>query len=305
MADAPDPSTRARSSGAYIGRFAPSPTGPLHLGSLVAAVGSFVDARRNGGRWLMRIEDLDTARIVPGCADSILHTLELFGLRWDGEVEYQSRQKDRYLHALESLQSRGLTFECSCSRREATNTGDSGYPGTCRAGPARPGPTAIRFRIDDDQRVRFEDLVQGWCQFDLRTLGDFVVRRRDGAFAYQLAVVVDDAERGVTDVIRGADLLESTAWQIALQQALGYDSPRYGHLPLVVEPPQGKLSKSRRSVAVEAGRAVPQLIAALRLLQHPPPAELARAGVSELLAWAGSTWSLERLRGLREVTPAS
>ena len=295
----------ARTAVSYVGRFAPSPTGPLHLGSLVAAVGSFLDARHNAGLWRVRVEDLDTERNVPGCSAVILRTLELFGLHWDGEVEYQSRQIERYAAALETLKSHGLTFECSCSRRSLTNTGDTGYPGTCRNGPARPGPTATRFRIPAEPAVQFEDLVQGTCKFDLHSLGDVVIRRRDGVFAYQLAVVVDDAKQGVTDVIRGADLLESTAWQVALQSALGSVTPRYGHLPLVVEPTQGKLSKSRRSLAIDSRHAGPQLIAALQLLQHPPPVELAHAAPQELLAWATNAWQLQRLRGLRDVTPAT
>ncbi len=293
---------RRRASSGYVGRFAPSPTGALHLGSLVAAVGSFLDARRNGGRWLLRVEDLDTARIVPGCSDSILRTLELFGLWWDGETDYQSRHRGRYVAALETLKSHGLTFECSCSRRELTNIGDTGYPGTCRGGPTRPGPTATRFRVDENTSVQFEDRMQGPCKLDLGSLGDVVIKRRDGVVAYQLAVVVDDQEQRVTDVIRGADLLESTAWQIALQRALGAATPRHGHLPLVVEPTRGKLSKSRHSLAVDTGRAGPQLIAALRLLQHSPPAELEHASARELLAWAINEWQPDRLHGVRNVS---
>lgn len=287
-------------SRAYVGRFAPSPTGPLHLGSLVAALGSFLDARHHEGRWLVRIEDLDAQRVIPGGSTGILRTLESFGLHWDGEVEYQSRHTERYSAALGELQARGLTFECSCSRRELSNTGDPGYPGTCRGGPTKSGPTATRFRVGDSS-VQFEDLLQGTCRFELARLGDPIVRRRDGAFSYQLAVVVDDARQGITDVVRGSDLLESTAWQIGLQRALGVITPRYGHLPLVVEPQYGKLAKSRHSVAVGA-RPVPQLVAALQLLQHAPPAELAMATPLELLAWAANSWQPQRLRGVRTVT---
>lgn len=285
----------------YVGRFAPSPTGSLHLGSLVAALGSYLDARHNNGRWLVRMEDLDAARVVPGCGAEILRTLELFGLQWDGEVEYQSRRAPGYTAALETLKSTGLTFECSCSRREVSNTGDTGYPGTCRSGPARPGPTATRFRVPEGS-VEFHDLLQGACEFDLRSLGDPIVRRRDGVLSYQLAVVVDDALQGITDVVRGADLLESTAWQIALQRALGLASPRYGHLPLVLEPLRGKLAKSRRSLGIDAAAPAPQLIAALHLLQHPPPPEAAHAPVAELVAWATDSWEPQRLRGVRNVT---
>ena len=290
-----------RVPGAYVGRFAPSPTGPLHLGSLVAAVGSYLDARHHAGRWLVRIEDLDTARVIPGCTAEMLRTLEVFGLHWDGEVELQSQHTDRYAAALDALRSRDLTFECSCSRRELSNTEDTGYPGTCRGGPTRLGPTATRLRVADCS-VQFDDLLQGLCKFELRALGDPVVRRRDGAFAYQLAVVVDDAGQGITDVVRGADLLDSTAWQIALQRALGLATPRYGHLPLVIEPLRGKLAKSRRSLAVGT-QPTPQLIAALQLLQHPAPTELAQATPLELLAWATNSWQPQRLRGTRTVTP--
>lgn len=289
------------SAGDYVGRFAPSPTGALHLGSLVAALGSYLDARRNNGSWLVRMEDLDTARAVPGCSAEILRTLELFGLQWDGEVEYQSRRTERYAAALETLKSNHLTFECSCTRRQVLNTGDTGYPGTCRSGPARPGPTATRFRVPEGS-VQFTDTLQGPCQFDLGALGDPVVRRRDGVLSYQLAVVVDDAQQGITHVVRGADLLDSTAWQIALQRALGFATPRYGHLPLILEPRRGKLAKSRHSLAIAAAAPAPQLIAALQLLQHPPPAEAAHASTRELLAWATDSWQPQRLYGLRNVT---
>jgi glutamyl-Q tRNA(Asp) synthetase len=295
--------TRSRSS--YVGRFAPSPTGPLHLGSLVAAVGSYLDARKAGGRWLLRMEDLDTARVVPGCSDEILRTLEDFGLCWDGEVEYQSRRTPLYAEALNSLRTRGLTFECSCSRRELTTNSETGYPGTCRTRPTRCGPTATRFKVDDSAVVSFDDAVQGACRFEMRALGDTVIRRRDGAFAYQLAVVVDDADQGVSDIIRGADLLQSTAWQIQLQQALQLPRPRYGHLPLVVEAARGKLAKSRRSLAIEPALAPSQLSQALCLLQHKPPAGLHRAHPAALLDWASAHWSLDTFHGIREIVVAT
>ena len=284
----------------YIGRFAPSPTGPLHLGSLVAAVGSFLDARKAGGRWLLRMEDLDTSRIIPGCSDTMLQTLEAFGLLWDGQVEFQSRRIPSYVESLQALRARGLTFECSCSRRELTQF-DTGYPGTCRRGPTKScGPTATRFRVDDTI-VSFHDRIQGECQFDLRALGDPVIRRRDGIFAYQLAVVVDDGAQDVSDVVRGTDLLQSTAWQIRLQQALGLRIPRYAHLPLIVEKTGGKLSKSRRSLAIEPAHASTQLSEALRLLKHNPPAELQRASPDELLAWAITRWTLDPVQGEKEI----
>jgi glutamyl-Q tRNA(Asp) synthetase len=270
------------------------------LGSLVAAVGSFLDARKAGGRWLVRMEDLDVTRVVPGCSDSMLSALEAFGLHWDGEVVFQSQRIALYSEALQALRADGSTFECSCSRRELSQA-DTGYPGTCRAGPARIcSSTATRFRVDDSC-VSFYDRVQGECQVDLRLLGDPVIRRRDGIFAYQLAVVVDDDAQGISDVVRGADLLQSTAWQISLQHASGLPLVRYAHLPLLVEATNEKLSKSRRSLAIEPARASAQLWEVLSLLKHDPPAELERAPPEELLAWAITRWSLDRVQGMKEI----
>lgn len=301
----------------HTGRFAPSPTGQLHLGSLVAAVASFLDARHHAGRWLVRMEDLDTLRVVPGSAAEILRTLEAFGLEWDGEVEYQSRRTELYDRALETLASRGLTFPCSCSRREAqsaerpaTMAGPeppgkaidaAPYPGTCRNGPARPGPTALRFRIDDEASIGFEDRIQGRCEYALRTLGDVVVRRRDGVHAYQLAVTVDDAAQAVTSVVRGADLLPSTAWQIALCEALGLPALSYAHVPLVVEPDGAKLAKSRHSVPLDPLDAGAWIFKALRLLRQDPPDELAREPAPSALRWGADHWSLARLARIRAV----
>jgi glutamyl-Q tRNA(Asp) synthetase len=247
----------------------------------------------------VRIEDLDRERVLPGCAATMLHTLEAHGLHWDGSVEYQSLRIAYYAAALNSLATRALTFECSCSRRELS--GDSGYPGTCRSGPQRDGPTATRFRIEDTT-IEFEDRAQGRCSFSLRERGDVVVRRRDGAFAYQLAVVADDAAQGVTDVVRGADLLDNTPWQIALQRALGLPTPRYLHLPLVVEPREGKLAKSRRSLALDPHGASAQLYQALTLLGQDPPPELKLESPERLLAWAGAHWRVDRFQGVKEVS---
>lgn len=245
------------------------------------------------------MEDLDTSRVIPGCADTMLRTLEAFGLHWDGEVEYQSHRIGLYVESLESLRAAGRTFECSCSRRELTS--ETGYPGTCRNAPARRGPTATRFRVDDCAIVSWFDRIQGPCQFELRTLGDPVIRRRDGAFAYQLAVVVDDAAQGVSDVVRGADLLQSTAWQIYLQRALGLYMPRYAHLPVVMEAELGKLAKSRGSLAIDPANSESQLAEALTILQQDVPAELRHAPSGELLAWATSHWSLDPVQGLKKI----
>ena len=246
----------------------------------------------------MRVEDLDRARVREGCTDRILRTLETFGLHWDGRIEYQSERTEHYREALERLTALGATFECSCSRREHDR--DSGYPGTCRAGPTRSGPTAVRFRVED-VLVSVDDRLQGRCDFRLRERGDVIIRRRDGAFAYQLAVVVDDAVQRVTDVVRGADLLDSTPWQIALQQALELPTPRYAHLPLITEPSGEKLAKSKRSVPLDPARAGGQLYQALCLLQQRPPAALESEPPPSILAWACAHWQVNRLDRVREV----
>ena len=230
----------------------------------------------------------------------MLRTLEAFSLYWDGEVEYQSRRTHLYAEALETLRAAGRTFECSCSRRELTGS-ETGYPGTCRVAPTRSGPTATRFRIDDSTTVSWLDRVQGPCQFPLRPLGDPVIRRRDGAFAYQLAVVVDDAAQGVSDVVRGADLLQSTAWQIELQHALGLEIPAYAHLPVVMEAELSKLSKSRRALPIDPANSGSQLLEALTILAQRVPVELQHAPPGELLAWATSHWSLEPVQGREKV----
>jgi glutamyl-Q tRNA(Asp) synthetase len=272
----------------------------LHLGSLVAAVGSFLDARHHGGLWLVRMEDLDRQRCLPGSADEILRSLEAFGLLWDGEVLHQSQRSGRYADALALLDSRGLTFECSCSRRELAAGEMSPYPGTCRAGHPRPPPTATRFRVDPGV-IAFVDRLQGPQTFDQASLGDVVIRRRDGVIAYQLAVVVDDADQGVSDVVRGADLLASTGWQIALQHALGLPSPRYMHLPLIVDSKHGKLSKSRGSLALDRTLPGEQLVRALCLLRLPPPRELRGAPAATLLDWAVQRWPPAALHGVPQI----
>jgi glutamyl-Q tRNA(Asp) synthetase len=287
----------------YIGRFAPSPTGDLHLGSLLAAVGSFLDARHHGGRWLVRIEDLDTPRVVPGSADRILRTLEGFGLHWDGDVIYQSQRVPVYVAALNQLESAGHTFQCGCSRRELVGNEDTGYLGTCRNGPTRPGiPTATRFRVADDCVVFFDDRVQGNRRFCAHELSDIVIKRKDEIIAYQLAVVVDDDAQHVSEVVRGADLLLSTAWQIALQRALSLPSPGYAHLPLVVEQTHEKLAKSRRSVPVDPALASSYLTLVLRMLNHPPPPELENDTPARLLAWAARNWNLNAFASVHSVT---
>ena len=261
------------------GRFAPSPTGPLHFGSLAAALASWLDARAAGGRWLVRIEDLDSPREQPGAADDILRTLERLGLYWDGEVVYQSRRAALYEKALRHLGHQ--VYACGCSRREIADSslglasdGAQIYPGTCRQGlPAGKAARALRLNVVDE-KIRFEDRVQGRIEQSLaREVGDFVLRRADGQFAYQLAVVVDDAAQGVTDVVRGADLLDSTARQIYLQRLLGLPTPRYLHIPAAVNAAGEKLSK--QTGAQEASLA--DLSAALKFLGQKPTDDLAEA----------------------------
>jgi glutamyl-Q tRNA(Asp) synthetase len=269
-----------------VGRFAPSPTGPLHVGSLVAAVGSWLMAKRSGGSWLLRMEDLDLPRVVPGMADDILRTLEAFGLFWDGETVYQSRRADAYRSALDELLQRGDAYPCGCSRAEIARIASAPhggeelvYPGTCRSGiPEGKAERGFRVKVTGEEIV-FDDCVMGRYRDVLSaSCGDFVVKRRDGPFAYQLAVVVDDAEMGVNQVVRGADLLSSTPRQIRLQRLLGYPMPDYCHLPLVTGPVGEKLSKRDNAVSLWEGgnletRAPMLLHAALRFLGQAVPEE--------------------------------
>jgi glutamyl-Q tRNA(Asp) synthetase len=248
------------------------------------------------------MEDLDP-RSIPGCSAKILGTLEAFALHWDGAVEYQSRRTVHYQAALNRLRAAGVTFECSCSRAQLAHAGvsSSRYPGTCRCGPRRLGRTATRVRIDECRAITFEDRFQGPCACPPGSLGDVIVRRRDGVFAYQLAVIVDDALQGVTDVVRGADLLESTGWQILLHETLGLALPRYAHLPLITEPGGAKLAKSRRSVALQPACAGAQLHLILRLLNQCPPLSLAQAPAPEVLTWAVAHWNPSAFHGVRTI----
>lgn len=282
------------------GRYAPSPTGALHFGSLVAAVGSYLQARGRGAAWYMRMEDLDPKREVPGAADDILRTLEAFGLSWDGPVLYQSARAAAYAEAVAELESLGLTFDCGCTRREA-RTGPLGpegpiYPGTCRDGlPPGREPRSVRLRVAAEE-IAFADGVMGELRQRLdRDVGDFVIRRADGCFAYQLAVVVDDARQGVAEVVRGADLLPSTPRQIHLQRCLGLPTPSYVHLPLLVDEDGRKLSKSEGDAAIDRRRPVPALIEALRVLGQSPPDGLEAEGVETVLDWARRHWRLDRV----------
>lgn len=289
----------------YRGRFAPSPTGPLHFGSLVAATGSYLDARRNGGAWLVRIEDLDSPREAKGAADAILRTLEGYGFEWDGPVLRQSRRAAVYAAALEHLERGGAVFPCACTRREISDpapgdTRESIYPGTCRSGiPAGRRARTVRARVDDIV-IAFEDRLQGRIEQTLADeVGDFVVRRADGVFAYQMAVVVDDFEQGVTDVVRGADLLASTPRQMLLQRRLEYPTPEYMHLPVAVDRSGEKLSKQTLAVPLPLTEAPLQVWRTLRFLGQEPPAELRAESTSILWSWALANWRPSRIPRMR------
>jgi glutamyl-Q tRNA(Asp) synthetase len=283
-----------------IGRFAPSPTGPLHTGSLVAALGSYLFARSKGGRWLLRIDDLDRPRVVPGAVDDMLQTLELLGFEWDGEPVWQSRRSEAYQDALEKLTASGVVYPCGCSRGEiariASAPHDNGeeraYPGICRNGLAAGRvPRALRVRVPEEP-IGFQDGICGACQQYLPAVcGDFVIRRADGLFAYHLATVVDDAAAGVNQVVRGADLLFSTPRQIYLQRLLGLSQPDYYHLPLVTAADGAKLSKRDSAVSLAAGGNLLRdggvlLLAALRFLGQPTAGIPAAAAPREILAAA-------------------
>ncbi|MCZ4306917.1 tRNA glutamyl-Q(34) synthetase GluQRS [Zoogloeaceae bacterium G21618-S1] len=282
-----------------VGRFAPSPSGPLHFGSVVAAVGSYLSARAAGGRWLLRIEDVDAPRSVPDAAEGIIHTLARLGFEWDGPIVWQHARLDAYAEALQLLRDRGWVYGCACTRKMLADApraadGSARYPGTCRAGLA-PGlaARAWRFRVSSGV-VHFVDAVQGPVAEDvLADVGDFVLLRADGLFAYQLAVVLDDAAAGVTEVVRGIDLLPSTARQIALQQALELPTPAYAHLPVVVDAAGQKLSKQSLARAVDELPDEQVLFDALVCLGQAPPADLRGDPLAQIWAWAQAHWSLD------------
>jgi glutamyl-Q tRNA(Asp) synthetase len=286
----------------YRGRFAPSPTGPLHFGSLVAALASYLEARQQQGEWLLRMEDLDTPRNMPGAADAILRSLEAFGFEWDGPVVYQSERHDLYAAALARLQEDGLVYPCGCTRKEIADSAIHGiegaiYPGTCRSG-LPPGKTARAWRIRAENRtIGFDDAIQGHVAQNLaRDIGDFVLKRADGFYAYQLAVVVDDADQGITHVVRGADLLDSTPRQIYLQQVLGLPAMHYAHIPVVLNAQGEKLSKQTQAAAVDDRQPATQLWQALDFLQQSPPAAIRNAPLADIWQWADQNWQLSRIK---------
>jgi glutamyl-Q tRNA(Asp) synthetase len=265
----------------------------LHLGSLYAAAASFLDARAHGGRWLLRVEDLDKPREVAGATDGILKTLEDFGFEWDGEIVYQSRRVEAYRASLRELQSRGLTFACICTRQQLED--DQRYPGTCRAHASRDGmASATRLKVDGGS-ITFTDCVQGRFRQDVgAAVGDVILQRRDGIFAYLLAAVADDAAQGITHVVRGADLLDNTPRQIYLQRQLNLPQPIYAHVPVLMEDDGAKLSKSRRSLRLERNSPLEQLVSVFSLLGlNVPPGEF--RATRDAWAWATAQWSVDRV----------
>lgn len=295
-------------AGRYRGRFAPTPSGPLHLGSLYTALAGFLQAKAHGGEWLLRIDDADTPRVAPGAADAIVRALERFGLGWDGPVVFQSQEFGAYQAALGQLDAAGLLYPCTCSRKTLAALprvgGHSRYPGNCRhANRDRREPHALRV-IAHDADILLEDKLQGPQSWNpARDFGDFIVFRRDGIFAYHLATVMDDAQAGITEVLRGHDLLESTPLQVHLQGLLGLPTPVYLHIPIIIDRHGAKLSKQNLAAPVDGLEVSATLHGLLRLLGHPPPSELRQAPKEEILAWAVAAWDPARLSGTAVAEP--
>lgn len=292
----------------YVGRFAPSPTGPLHFGSLIAAVASYCEAKLHRGQWLLRMEDLDKTREVPGAASTILQQLEAFGFEWDGTVTYQSQRDSYYAAALDYLKQQNLVYPCTCTRKEiadsSSRTGIEGliYPGTCLTHPLKK-QAAAAWRIKcPNGALSFHDAVQGDISQDLKhDIGDFILKRADGLFAYQLAVVVDDAVQGITHVVRGADLLNSTPRQIYLQQMLNYATPSYAHIPVAANAAGEKLSKQTLAAPLDVNSAPLQLFAALEFLGQNPPDALQHESLASIWHWVFANWQLSKVPTLKSI----
>lgn len=304
MTESPDQSVTPTTTPHYIGRFAPSPSGPLHMGSLVAALASYLDARSRGGTWLVRMEDLDPPRETAEAADRILFALDALNLHWDGDVLYQSTRHDAYRDAIDTLRRRTLVFACDCSRQQVQEH-DGTYPGTCRDRNLADAPgLALRCRVTDTT-LGFDDRIQGRQAQNLRRdVGDFIIRRKDGLFAYQLAVVVDDGFQGVTDVVRGIDLMDSTPRQCYLQQQLDLPRPGYAHIPVIVNREGQKLSKQHMAAPIDPANPAPLLLDALHFLQQQPDPALDGAVAGDILAWATRHWDAARLAGVTSLPEA-
>jgi len=290
------------SSLSYRGRFAPSPTGPLHFGSLVAAMGSYLQAKSQNGEWILRIDDIDPPRVQKGAVDSILRTLEGFGFEWDEDVIFQSKRRERYQEAVHSLLEKNLAYPCSCSRKSILeNTGQTKgqivYPGFCRNGPILKLPESSNYNIrllSHNKIIQFDDGILGTQSFDLeKVIGDFILQRRDGYFSYHLASGIDDAEQNITEVVRGSDLLNCTPSQIHVQQSLGLPSPMYRHLPIVVNEMGQKLSKQSHAKPIEITETMDLLYKSLKFLGQMPPIELINTNKEDIWSWAKTHWRLD------------
>jgi len=287
----------------YKGRFAPSPTGSVHYGTLIAAVGSYLQARTNHGQWFLRIDDIDLTRKIEGADTAIIKTLESFGFEWDGEIIYQSSQTAYYQQALEQLISQSLVFPCLCSRKQLAESHSEIYPGTCRN---RQLPEkkqhALRIRAKNID-ISFDDAVMGTQRQNIeKQCGDFIIKRRDSLFAYQLAIVVDDAMQNITEIVRGADLLFSTPRQIYLQQLLHYPTPSYCHLPLAVDAAGNKISKSAGATRINIDNREKLLFSVLDFLGQQPPDELAICALNDIWSWALEHWQLRLIPAVKSIT---
>ena len=291
---------QTHSARAYTGRFAPSPTGSLHLGSLYTALARYLDARSHQGRWLLRIDDLDTPRNQIGATESIIDCLQAFGLVWDGDIIYQSQQLKAYNEVINDLQIRQQLYACDCSRKELMPS-TVVYPGFCRQKNITTGKYALRVKLID-KIINFEDGLQGLVKTNIcKEHGDFIVKRKDGIIAYQLAVVVDDYLQQINHIVRGCDLLDSTAKQIYLQQLLDYPLPFYSHVPIIVDAESHKLSKQTLAKAIDYQNPSETLFLLLQLLKQNPPIELKITRVPEILDWAISHWHITSLSALKTI----
>ena len=290
----------------YRGRFAPSPTGPLHLGSLLAALGSYLQAKKNKGSWLVRIDDLDPPRELKGATSSILYTLESYGLYWDEEIIYQSQRHDLYEQALAYLDSRSLIYNCTCSRKMIKEKAVSGpvgyiYPGTCRdknilSNTTETGKGTTTRLKTQDLKIEFYDLLQGAVSQQISSeIGDVALKRADGLFAYHLAVVVDDFEQNITEIVRGIDLMACTPIQIYLQNLFNYPTPDYLHLPILVNRQNEKLSKQTKAKAVTSSEVGSTLIRLLTLLNQEPPKALEFENKEQIILWAIENWDINKI----------
>ena len=295
-----NPNTLPKNS-AYIGRFAPSPTGPLHFGSLLAAIASYLDARANNGSWLLRMEDLDPPREPAGAAELILQQLSLLGLQWDGDVLYQSSRLNAYEQILQQLQAKNLCYNCDCTRSQIREMGNV-YNGSCRQ---RSFPVQQEFAVrlkTEAVNIAIDDLVQGHYEQNIaRDVGDFVIRRKDSLFAYQLAVVIDDEFQNITHIIRGYDLIDSTPRQIYLQRLLNFKQPHYGHIPIIVDQQGQKLSKQGFAPAINTDNAPLLIHRALKVLGQSPPAARQFHTPQALLAWATENWDIQAVPKLANI----